>query len=104
MSGCGASTETAPSGNVVTAGHLEALIGQVEALSTTQVRTTAHRVIDLYARILKWKVDLAVGAWEYIPPEQRREVLQALVKRLKAMDATIEAPLVPTPVAGASPS
>lgn len=58
----------------------ESVLTMVDSVDPELVRTVSHQYINLQARLMKLKVDVAIDAWTHLSPEQKRSVLSGLVK------------------------
>ena len=58
----------------------ESVLTAAESVDPELVRTVAHQYINLQARVMKLKVDVAIDAWTHLSPEQKRSVFNGLIK------------------------
>ncbi|GJL52988.1 MAG: hypothetical protein NPIRA02_01200 [Nitrospirales bacterium] len=58
----------------------ESLLTIADSVDPELVRTVAHQYINLQARVMKLKVDVAIDMWSKLSPDQKRSVMKGLVK------------------------
>ncbi|GJL61887.1 MAG: hypothetical protein NPIRA04_05410 [Nitrospirales bacterium] len=57
----------------------ESILTVADSVDPEVVRTVAHQFINLQARVMKVKVDVAINMWSKLSSEQKRSVLRGLV-------------------------
>lgn len=58
----------------------ESVLSAADSVDPELVRTVAHQYINLQARVMKLKVDVAIDAWTQLSPEKKRSVMNGLIK------------------------